>query len=70
MFLPPLPLAWLFAFSNGAKKSTSSRKLSSELLSSDNQLYEALTLLKGLNILGMGKQKPTPEKTGGGTGES
>lgn len=55
---------------NGAKKSTSSRKLSSELLSSDNQLYEALTLLKGLNILGMGKQKPTPEKTGGGTGES
>jgi carboxyl-terminal processing protease len=55
---------------NGAKKSTSSRELSSELLSSDNQLYEALTLLKGLNILGMGRQKPTPEKTGGSTGES
>jgi carboxyl-terminal processing protease len=55
---------------NGAQKSTSSRKLSSELLSSDNQLYEALTLLKGLNILGMGRQKPAPEKTGGSTGES
>jgi carboxyl-terminal processing protease len=53
-----------------AKKTDSSRKLSSELLSSDNQLYEALTLLKGLNILGLGKQKPAPEQAGGSTGES
>ncbi|MEH6635480.1 MAG: S41 family peptidase, partial [Halioglobus sp.] len=29
------------------------KKVTSELLGSDNQLYEALTLLKGLNILGM-----------------
>ena len=53
-----------------AKKTDSSRKLSSELLSSDNQLYEALTLLKGLNILGLGRQKPAPEQAGGSTGES
>jgi len=32
-------------------------KTSSALLSLDNQLYEALTLLKGLNILGPKKQK-------------
>jgi carboxyl-terminal processing protease len=35
-----------------------SRKAADDLLSSDNQLYEALTLLKGLNILGMRNQKP------------
>lgn len=35
-----------------------SRKAADALLSSDNQLYEALTLLKGLNILGMRNQKP------------
>jgi carboxyl-terminal processing protease len=34
-----------------------SQQAASELRSSDNQLYEALTLLKGLNILGMYKQK-------------
>ncbi|QIB65791.1 S41 family peptidase [Kineobactrum salinum] len=33
------------------------RKVSSELLASDNQLYEALTLLKGVNILGK-RQRP------------
>jgi carboxyl-terminal processing protease len=52
------------------KKSDSSRKVANELLSSDNQLYEALTLLKGLNVLGMGKQKSAPGNTGGSTGES
>lgn len=35
-----------------------SRAAANELLSTDNQLYEALTLLKGLNILGMRNQKP------------
>ncbi|MEH6568042.1 MAG: S41 family peptidase [Halioglobus sp.] len=34
-----------------------SRAAANELLSTDNQLYEALTLLKGLNILGMRNQK-------------
>ena len=42
---------------NGDKKAGSSRKLSSELLARDNQLYEALTLLKGLNVLGMRERK-------------
>jgi len=31
----------------------SSAKVASELLASDNQLYEALSLLKGINILGL-----------------
>lgn len=35
-----------------------SRLAADELLSTDNQLYEALTLLKGLNILGMRNQTP------------
>ena len=35
------------------KKSRSSKRAVNELLSSDNQLYEALTLLKGINILGL-----------------
>jgi carboxyl-terminal processing protease len=35
------------------KPRASTAKLASELLASDNQLYEALTLLKGINILGM-----------------
>ena len=42
---------------NGDKKAGSSCKLSSELLARDNQLYEALTLLKGLNVLGMRERK-------------
>jgi carboxyl-terminal processing protease len=33
-----------------------SGKLANELLSTDNQLYEALTLLKGLNVLGIRDQ--------------
>ena len=39
------------------KKAKVSKKAASELLSSDNQLYEALTLLKGLNVLGMRDRK-------------
>jgi carboxyl-terminal processing protease len=39
--------------SNGEKNPGQARKLSSELLARDNQLYEALTLLKGINVLGM-----------------
>jgi carboxyl-terminal processing protease len=35
------------------KSRESSTRAANELLASDNQLYEALTLLKGLNILGM-----------------
>jgi carboxyl-terminal processing protease len=49
---------------NGKGKSTKdsgedkvSKKAASELLSSDNQLYEALTLLKGINVLGMRDSK-------------
>ncbi len=38
-------------------KNKASRKAASELLSSDNQLYEALTLLKGINVLGMRDSK-------------
>ncbi len=34
------------------------KKPASSLLGSDNQLYEALTLLKGLNVLGMRDKKP------------
>ena len=40
---------------NGTAKKT--REVSSELLASDNQLYEALALLKGLNILGLQTEK-------------
>ena len=36
---------------NGRERSAQSR--SSGLLSTDNQLYEALTLLKGINVLGL-----------------
>jgi carboxyl-terminal processing protease len=42
---------------NGESNPETARKLSSELLAADNQLYEALTLLKGLNILGMRERK-------------
>jgi carboxyl-terminal processing protease len=40
-----------------AGKSKASKKAANELLSSDNQLYEALTLLKGINVLGMRDSK-------------
>ena len=42
---------------SGSKPRGASSKVASELLASDNQLYEALTLLKGINILGMRSQK-------------
>ncbi len=39
--------------SDARKSRASSARASTELLTSDNQLYEALTLLKGINILGL-----------------
>jgi len=48
--------------SDSKKTRASSAKAASELLASDNQLYEALTLLKGINILGLrdrtGEERP------------
>ena len=48
--------------SEAKKTRASSAKAASELLASDNQLYEALTLLNGINILGLrdrkGEEKP------------
>ncbi|GHD15434.1 carboxyl-terminal protease [Halioglobus japonicus] len=41
---------------NGNSKKKAAKKPASELLARDNQLYEALTLLKGINILGMRAQ--------------
>jgi len=49
------------------KSKRKARQVSNKLLSSDNQLYEALTLLKGLNVLGVRDRKPAPEAA---TGES
>ncbi|MEM1154992.1 MAG: S41 family peptidase [Pseudomonadota bacterium] len=43
--------------SESRKNRESSARVSSELLASDNQLYEALTLLKGVNILSMRERK-------------
>ena len=39
--------------SEARESRASSARASTELLTSDNQLYEALTLLKGINILGL-----------------
>jgi carboxyl-terminal processing protease len=50
---------------NGASSDEKSSKVTSELLADDNQLYEALALLKGLNILGMREKKLAPEPAGG-----
>ena len=47
--------------SDTKKTRASSAKAASELLASDNQLYEALTLLKGVNILGMRDRKGEEE---------
>ena len=49
---------------DSGKKSRVSRKAANDLLSSDNQLYEALTLLKGLNVLGMRNRKSSEEASG------
>lgn len=47
---------------NGSSKSK--KVVTSPLLDDDNQLYEALALLKGLNILGMRDRKPAPAAAG------
>ncbi|MCB1675305.1 MAG: S41 family peptidase [Halioglobus sp.] len=53
--------------SGDKKASGTAARLANELLASDNQLYEALTLLKGINVLGMRHPKDAPVKS---TGES
>ncbi len=50
--------------SNDKANGKKDKELASKLLSEDNQLYEALTLLKGLNVLGMRNQKSVPETSG------
>ena len=55
---------------NGESNPETARKLSSELLAADNQLYEALTLLKGLNILGMRERKAQGASDEQSSGES
>ena len=50
--------------SSGSRAASASRRVASELLASDNQLYEALTLLKGINVLGMRQHKTAPQDTG------
>jgi carboxyl-terminal processing protease len=47
---------------NGKTKKT--RQVSNELLTEDNQLYEALALLKGINILGMRNKNTQSDDTG------
>ena len=51
---------------NGDDGREKEKRVSSKLFSSDNQLYEALTLLKGLNVLGMREKA----RAGAGRGES
>jgi carboxyl-terminal processing protease len=55
---------------NGSETSQASSDSSSKLLASDNQLYEALTLLKGLNVLGMRDKKTHAEPDETVQGES
>jgi len=43
-------------------------RASDGLLGTDNQLYEALTLLKGVNILGMRERKPAAQAPADGSG--
>ena len=50
--------------SEARKTRASSAKAATELLTSDNQLYEALTLLKGINILGL-RDKAAEESAAG-----
>ena len=50
--------------SEARKTRASSAKAAAELLTSDNQLYEALTLLKGINILGL-RDKAAEESAAG-----
>lgn len=49
---------------NGTGKSKKAKAEANPLLADDNQLYEALALLKGLNILGMRERKPAVEAAG------
>ena len=49
---------------NGSGKTRKPRRVTSELLVDDNQLYEALALLKGLNILGIRDKRLEPGDTG------
>lgn len=51
-----------------AKKKKEVAKPANKLLGRDNQLYEALTLLKGINVLGLGNRVPASTDTA--TGES
>ena len=48
----------------GASEKQKGKQSPSALLVDDNQLYEALALLKGLNILGMRDKKLVPEEAG------
>jgi len=50
---------------NGNGNSRKAKAAASPLLTDDNQLYEALALLKGLNILGLRDKKPMSEETAG-----
>ena len=49
---------------NGSGKNKKKKTVASPLLADDNQLYEALALLKGLNILGMRDRKTSPAAAG------
>ncbi len=49
---------------NANGKDKKAKAVISPLLEDDNQLYEALALLKGINILGMRDRKPVPETPG------
>ncbi|MCB1708894.1 MAG: S41 family peptidase, partial [Halioglobus sp.] len=51
------------AESDAKKTRASSARIAAELLASDNQLYEALALLKGINILGLRDRRATGEAT-------
>ncbi len=57
--------------SNGDNDANEKKSVANKLLARDNQLYEALTLLKGLNILGMrekNNEKVEQGKTGSAAG--
>jgi len=49
---------------NGTSKDKKTATVASKLLADDNQIYEALALLKGLNILGLRDKKVVPEVNG------
>ncbi|MCP5121114.1 MAG: S41 family peptidase [Pseudomonadales bacterium] len=51
------------AESDAKKTRASSARIAAELLASDNQLYEALALLKGINILGLRDRRAAGEAT-------